>query len=345
MTSRAFRNLILASACVAPLAALAQPYPNTSFFGVDVDRNAAWYQRCMAVEHVAAPAADTAPASSKQACDASAMYYDTRAKDAPNTGDWSRVRACAVKSHNEMVLMMLYANGYGVARNADLATRYACSLDQVALAEMQARVEHLARPGQQAKPFDFCDDITSGVSGAVCASMQEEQRARARIAKLDRYGAALPAAAKIAFERLRKAQAAFAAASEEKENDMSGTAAVGLEIEARGKMDAEFLHDLEALDAGTMPRFSAAEYAGLDAKLNLTYHDVINTPSKQDDSPERIGDSTVTRAGVRDTERAWLKFRDAWAAFLTARAAPLDPVSMQALLTERRTRQLAAIPF
>jgi uncharacterized protein YecT (DUF1311 family) len=327
----------------APLPVLAGPYPNTSFMGDMARTGDAWYQRCLAVEHAKPPASDLTAKAAAGKCNPIDLYYDARAKDAPGAAEWGRVRACAAATHNETVLMMLYANGYGVRQDRALATRYACSLDQVAPAEMESRVAHLQQPTTSSKPFDYCDDITSGVSGAVCASMQEGQRKRGATARLDRFAAALPAAAKSAFARLRKAQALFAEASEGNESDMHGTGAAGFAIEARGRINAEFVHDVGAVAARRAPSYGASDFARLDTELNQAYRHIMELRSKQDGSPERIGDSTMTRDGVRTTQRAWLRFRDAWAEFLIAAGSPLDPVSFKALLTERRTKQLAGI--
>jgi uncharacterized protein YecT (DUF1311 family) len=303
----------------------------------------AWYQRCLAVKQAKPPASELPARPPAGKCNPIDLYYDARAKDAPRAADWGRVRECAFATHNETVLMMLYANGYGVRQDLALATRYACSLDQVAPAEMESRVAHLQQPSTSGKTFDFCDDITSGVSGAVCASMQERQRERGTTARLDRFAAALPPSAKAAFARLRKAQAMFAEASEGNENDMHGTGAAGFAIEARGRINAEFAHDVSAVAARREPTYGAGDHARLDAELNQAYRHIMELPSKQDGSPERIGDSTMTRDGVRATQRAWLKYRDAWAEFLLAAGNPLDPVSFKALLTERRTKQLAEV--
>jgi uncharacterized protein YecT (DUF1311 family) len=326
----------------APLLALAGPYPNTSFMGDMARTDAAWYQRCLAVEHARPPAGDLPAKMSRAQCQPEDLYYDARAQDA-RTADWRRVRECAFAAHNETVLMMLYANGFGVRQDRALATRYACGLDQVAPAEMESRVAHLQQPLRKDKPFDFCDDITSGVSGAVCASMRERQRERAGAARLKQFSASLQPAARAAFERLRKAQAMFAQASADNENDMHGTAAVGLAIAARGRLNAEFVHDVGAVAARREPKYGADEYARLDTELNQAYRRLMDMPSKQDGDPGRIGDSTMTRDGVRATQRAWLRFRDAWAEFLLAAGSPLDPASVKALLTERRTKQLAAL--
>lgn len=335
-------RLAAAAALLAPCLAgmAATPYPNTSFFGVDFDRGAAWYRHCMRVEKLAPPR--PAPRAPTPKCSAQDLYDDAQAKPAASAAEWREVRECASATANDSVLMMLYANGYGVPRNPDLAIRYACGLENVALAEMESRVEHLAE-GAGDKPFDFCDDITSGLSGATCADIQESRQRRLREAELDRYAATLAPAARPAFAALRTAAEKFARTSEDKESDMQGTAAVGLATGLGGKRRAEFLGDVRSLQAGTFARGDGERLRELDSELNRVYRAVLGKPSAQEGEPERIGNLTITREDVRATERTWVAYRNAWLAFLKAGAIRADANAVNAMLTSRRIGQLSRI--
>jgi hypothetical protein len=172
----------------------AQPYPTTNSFGVPYAKDEAWYQQCMRVEHRSAPAA----AIRREACDASELYYQKRSQATTTAAEWNKVRECALAHDDHAVLMMLYANGFGVPRDLDIAMHYACSLDFVAKAEMEARIAHLAKL-QPGAVFDQCDDITSGAMGGRCAEIGEAQALRVRQARLDRMARALPASLQPAF--------------------------------------------------------------------------------------------------------------------------------------------------
>ncbi len=88
---------------------------------------------------------------------------------------------------------MLYANGFGVERNYDLAIRFSCENASAAEAEMEGRIGHLEylrdHPGVKAKRFDLCDDATSGLMEGQCAYIDEQPR----IAKRERRIKALSA--------------------------------------------------------------------------------------------------------------------------------------------------------
>ena len=312
----------------------ATPYPNTTGFGVDFDSSEEWHRQCMRVAHLKTPRFSAAPV----ACDATELYYLKRDQGAASPAEWRQVRTCAAANGDDAVLMMLYANGYGVPRDLDRAIHHACRLD-TAKAEMEGRVAHLASGALDDQPFDLCDHITSGRMGAVCAAIGERRDERVRNARLDRFAAALPPAARAPFAHLRKAATAFAHESAS-EVDMSGTGGAGFATRHAGRREEEFMETLFNAASGKIVRTSAAQLARLDRELNLQYRRVLATPSDNAGHPDRIGHSTVTREDVRKTERLWLAYRDAWDAWLAAAGAPANPVSVRAQLIRQRIAQL-----
>ena len=236
-------------ACMPAATAAAAPYPNTGNFGVPFSTSEDWYGQCMRVEKQAAsrPAA-AAPAD----CEAGELYYRKRSQAVTAQAEWDQVRACAIAHDDDNVLMMLYANGFGVPRDTDIAIHHACIVEFAAKAEMTHRIAHLAAGVPANVVFDQCDDITSGRMGAVCAGIRESQDRRVRGARLERMAATLPAPARAAFVRLRDAAGRYAAAAGA-ETDMRGTAAPAFAIRREEKMREEFMQ--AALDAagGRLP--------------------------------------------------------------------------------------------
>lgn len=339
--SRAGLAALLLCAARAPAAqpdALA--YPNTSGFGIEFNSGEDWHRQCMRVAQ-RAPAAR--PRTKAAACKATDLYYRKRDQAATSKAEWQQVRDCAQASGDDAVLMMLYANGYGVARDPDRALHHACKLDS-AKAEMEGRVAHLASSAHasDSQPFDLCDHVTSGRMGWECMAIRAGRDDRVRSARLERFAATLPAAARAPFARLRAAAAAFTQASAG-EVDMSGSGGPGFTIEHKGRRDQEFVETLLEAAGGSLPRANAAQLAQMDRELNAYYRQLLGTRPAADDHPERIGPSTVTRKNVRSAERAWLAYRDSWAAFLAAAKLPTDIVSVKAELTRQRIVQLKQI--
>jgi hypothetical protein len=335
----------LTFACLSFYAAsssIAEPsYPATKNFGVPYLRDEPWYQQCMRVEHRSAPNTPARRSVTSQ-CNASDLYYQKRSQAVTSVGEWNKVRECAIAQEDNAVLMMLYANGFGVRRDTDIATRYACSLDFVAKAEMEARIEHLTKAQSSNAVFDQCDDITSGYMGSICASIRESQAQRVRAARLDRLVHALPESTQVAFKRLRAAAAAYVGAASA-EVDMHGTGAPGFAIEHDGKLREQFMQvALDVLSNKSMPD-SPSGTVRLDEELNAVYQKLMTAPSTQEGWPNRIGESTIDRTEVRNAERRWLAYRDAFIAFGTTLSPGFKPDAIKALLTTQRIAELTAI--
>jgi uncharacterized protein YecT (DUF1311 family) len=328
---------ILLAASTTALAA--GPYPNTGNFGVPFSKTEDWYRQCMRVEKLAPEAAaPEAPAG----CNATDLYYIKRSQAQTSPAEWEQVRACALATNNNAVLMMLYANGYGVARDTDKAIHYACSLEFIAKAEMEGRIAHLASGEDRGKPFDQCDDTTSGAMGGMCAELRESQDRRVRDARLERSAHELPAPSRSAFARLRLAADSYAKAGAGEE-DMQGTAAADLAIQHEARLREEFMQAALAAIDGKLPASSVVTFAESDRQLNQLYQSVMAAPSTEADWPDRIGGSTIAHADVRKAERAWLAYRDAFLAFRASLPSGSDPVAIKTLLTSQRIEQLRKV--
>ncbi|MBS1189758.1 MAG: hypothetical protein H6R10_1550 [Rhodocyclaceae bacterium] len=338
----AWLPLLLAGAIsLATGGALAAGYPNTSNFGRPPDKAAPWYRQCMKARDAQSPRRDIRPPKAADCEDLNEtldLYYDTLGDSRSGAGkaNWPEVVACAHAQRNETALMMLYANGFGVARNIPLAIRYACSIGG-AEAEVTGRVEHLAALSPK-EAFDVCDDVTSGLMQGFCAAVAERQSDRDRTRRLARLLRNMPAAQQPAFDRLEKAAEAFAQARGELETDAMGTARAAMAIAASGTESDLFVQDLERFEKGDLPRFTKAQFDQLDRALNQVFRKIMQ--AKTAAGGDTLGFSTIGKADVRSAQKLWLKYRDAWVAFGRLRYPAVEPHGWMALLTERRVAQL-----
>lgn len=323
----------IVAACIM-LPAAAAPYPNSGSFGVPFSKDDAWYRQCMRVEKQPPP---KPVAAAPAGCNASDLYYRKRSQAVTSQAEWDQVRACAVAHDDHGVLMMLYANGFGVPRNTDSAIHQACQVD-AAQAEMAGRIEHLANLPANAV-FDQCDDITSGRMGTVCASIRGVQDGRDRNARLARMAATLPAPARAAFGRLQAAAERYALAAGA-ETDMQGTAAPSFVIQREEKMREQFMQAVLDAASGKLPAASAQDAAARDRELNEAYRKLMAAPSPQQDWPDRLGDTTIQRKDVRAAERAWIAYRDAFTAFAAQLKPGAGADAVNTLLTGQRIAAL-----
>ena len=302
---------------------------------------------CRAVRNRGAPAADRptpAQARALRGCSSEALYYGIGM-----TADPVRARQCAFLEREgedalvfggTSMLMTMYANGVGAERNLDVAIHLACGYEG-APAEVDGRVRHLAELRDThwaGNDFDLCDDITSGLMMGHCAGHEEQIAAGRRAAALARVSAGWSPADRRAFEPLQHAAEAYATAHGSGEVDMSGTARAAMQIGEEEAVRGEFLRTLDQLEGGAAPRFSHPQFVAADAELNRVYREVM----AGEFYPDCVG--CVQRDGIRDAQRAWLRYRDAFLAFAAVRYPQVPRDAMAAWITQQRTELLRGPP-
>ena len=297
---------------------------------------------CRSLKRVSPPAADRPNRSEVAAlkgCSSEALYYGIGRPPDP-----VRARQCAFLQRGssqgppdlsgDTMLMIIYANGVGATRNLDVAISLACQLGG-APAEENGRVLHLAKLKAEhwtGTDFSFCDDATSGFAGGVCAAHDAAIADAKRRQAFAGVTAGWNDADKRAFVPLQKAEKAFVDAHDA-EVDASGTLRAAMAIDEEQSQQADFLAMLRALAEGKAPVASPEQLEAADAKLNATYKKVQQTAD-----PSRWG--TVTKDGIRSTQRAWLRYRDAWVAFAKVKYPAVSADSIRAWLTDQRTAML-----
>ena len=325
-----------------------EPYPQAAHAGAKPEKQPDWYRQCQHVKNMQPPGSDLPDGKLSEglgSCSAASLYYDTLHDGRPSRTAWTVVRACAFTQADAAVLMMLYANGFGVKRNPALAMKYACSM-RATPAELSGRVHHLMwlqqtsskQARQAAKPFDQCDDASSPEMTGVCAEIVERQDTRTRHQQLAALSARLTPAQKEQLDKLWKATQDFAAARAIFETAHAGDGHLTTRIAAASEEKNLLISDLMRTEQGDLPEEAPEQYASLDEQLNLA-HQRIMRPEAQ--TPPASPD--VTKGDVHATERAWLNYRDAWIAFGQARYPAVAPQAWGAWLTERRIRQLESL--
>ncbi len=307
--------------------------------------------RCKRLDKVVPPVADMPTAAQRKelkSCSSEALYYGMGMPTDP-----VKARLCAFAEdqdsgrEDEMfggknVLMMIYANGMGVPQNLDLAQRYACEAG-FAGAEITGRSEHLEniRNGDTTGgAFDLCDDITSGYMQGFCASHYARMEDTERNARLKSLMASWSDEEKQAFEKLHAIFEEFVAARVENEVDLSGTARAAFEIGEESTQRNLFAAQIAQFESRKwFPAYTERQFQDADRDLNVRYGKVQRTPkSEWKDGYGPWG--TVTKKGILDTQRAWLKYREAWVTFgaLKYPAVPAD--AWRTWLTRKRAEML-----
>ncbi len=295
---------------------------------------------CRAVMRREPPAADrpdAATAAALRGCDAEALYYGIGIPRDP-----VRARQCAfTQPQNDPLtafsgrpmLMTIYANGVGAARDLDVAIHLACTLPNAAAFEYDGRVTHLARlrdSRRRGQNFDYCDDITSGLSAGVCAGHRAALAQPQREAALRRLLAGWTEEERRAFEPLRSAFEAFVQASSSGDLAGGGTATGALRIRLEQGLRDQFVDMLRRLSRGREPHFTAAQFRTEDLQLNQAYRARI--------ADERQYDAQgISPESIQNAQRAWLRYRDAFLAFAAVKYPRVPRDSLAAWLTRNRS--------
>lgn len=310
-----------------------------------VETKEEWQKTCSLYESIPFPVDDKPAAESVSLlanCSSYELYYGINQKLDP-----VKARLCAFDETDKQredgpfsgnaMLMTIYANGVGAKRNLPLAIKLACKIEG-ALAEMEYRVNHLERlrvQNWQGNDFSLCDDITSRLMQGYCASHLEDFSKIKRKNDLLEIQSKWSQAEIASYASLRKASDQYFDSHSENEVDQSGTAGTAMMIEARSALERELLDILKKLEQGRLKKLNRGKFVEADAKLNAVY--------KKTQFNSEQGWGTVTKDGIRTTQRSWLKYRDAWVAFCKVKYPGTDVDSLRTLLTLLRVDLLKSI--
>ena len=234
------------------------------------------------------------------------------------------------------VLMMLYANGFGVKRDLAISIRLACANVGFSDAEIEGRVEHLKKlqSGDSTGVFDLCDDITSGYMSGYCESVRSELAEQGRKSAVDSVIKGWPEKDRIAYGKLRAAASGFFTQRVLSEVDMSGTARAAMEIGESESLEEGFKQQIVDADKCAFTTASPQQFEKADKQLNEIYKKIMNIQQPQW--------GTVTKESIRSAQRSWIKYRDAWVVFGAVRCPQLTETSWKTLITTERIGQLQA---
>jgi hypothetical protein len=233
------------------------------------------------------------------------------------------------------VLMMLYANGYGIKRDFDISIRLACGNVGFAPAEVEGRMQHLRdmKAGKSSGVFDVCDDITSGYMGGYCESIITDKNKYHRQAIIDSVIGSLPNLDTSIFNKLQASATKFFETRSSNEVDLSGTARAAFELAESDSLERGFLDKILKANECAFKKYSADDFKKADDELNTTYVKVMHITNTD-------GWGTVTKAGIKSAEIKWIPYKEAWIAFGKKMCPEIPEYTWETILTQERTSQL-----
>jgi uncharacterized protein YecT (DUF1311 family) len=305
-----------------------------------------WEKICARVSNVPFPPEDRpAPKDAKalEKCSSYDLYYGF---DQPANPE--KARLCAYVEMEKVdpgvpfdrpgdgrpMLMTIYANGIGARRNFDVALKLACKVEG-AQAEIEGRVQHLENLREkkwQGNNFSLCDDATSGYLAGFCAEHNNRFAATIRADKIARIQAKWAPADKNEYAILRKAADQYFEARSDNEVDQSGTDRAAMVIEEMSLQEEGFISTLEGLEQVTYTKYSNQQFKEADSRLNAVYQQI----QKKAD----FDCGSITKEGIRSTQRLWIKYRDAWIQFCMKKYPSCTPDDIKTYLTLKRIKEL-----
>lgn len=236
------------------------------------------------------------------------------------------------------MLAVLYTNGDGTPRDLHLAGRFVCEAEG-APKEIEIRLEHIESLHDDKKSsesiFEFCDDMTSGFMEGFCAAYGSEIQDQRREDSIKSITSQFTSAQLVAFNSLLKSEQSYAHAHAAGEIDTSGTARAMYQINAEDTLREDFTEALRTFEAGKYPKGSARDFQDADARLNSEYRKAMS-----DAEQHKADYGAVRPEGIRNAQRAWLKYRDSWVAFARLRYPTVSDQAWLVLLTNDRTSVL-----
>jgi uncharacterized protein YecT (DUF1311 family) len=219
---------------------------------------------------------------------------------------------------DSLELAEMFANGDRVDQDFSAAIHFVCRMG-MADAERRSMLEHVLamERGSTEEPLDFCALHTSRDGGIICAGRRDDEVGPQL---QERFEAVRARCAGRAIDALRERATAFVEADAfwEAEQSRGGTMYVYAETHATLDREGRFVEQLELYTKERAAAATAAELAKADAELNAAYRKRMASIEPCD--PEYANCSPpLEPENLREAQRAWIPYRDAWVAFYQER--------------------------
>lgn len=238
-----------------------------------------------------------------------------------------------------ITLMEVYANGWGTDPNFKLAQSLACFSSSVP-AEMFGITNTLTeaiRTGKLEREFHFCDYVTSGLNGGICAQVEEQLNRLKSEAVAESVASKWSDKVLIEIEKAKTLNTEFAKAEGNYNYDQyrGGTIAPSMYTAAFDKVNnADFTAALETLANSKYEVISNAEFKTADDELNEKYKKLL--------AQERDAESKNL---LKAAQRNWNKLKMQWGVVYTAHYKDKNKKEATKLghylMTVKRTQDLA----
>jgi uncharacterized protein YecT (DUF1311 family) len=253
--------------------------------------------------------------------------------------DLHEYRKCILSNeadYNNNDIAEIYANGWGVPRDPNLAIALICRGSSVP-AELIFMVDTLHSTKDQEslrKEFTYCNNVMSGANSGVCAYQAEDVKEYKRNFEITKIIDKWTDKQRAAFFILKERADEFFSERSTSEDDMSGTSSTVIAMGEKGRLRDEFLKAIKDFENKNF--LKRKKVARADKFLNKIYNQLI-----QKKNTRYYGGISVD--GVKLTQYKWLKYRDEWVKFAKIKYPEISSDVFNTFVTEQRIKQLNQI--
>lgn len=270
---------------------------------------------CNEVSGLTIPKEDIPPKTFTVDCSFTNFYHAVTTEQ-----EYKKAKFCAVSSHDKKNLIRMYANGKGGARNIDLAIHLACDFNIITATHIR-RIEHLLtlKANQSnLNEFDIEDDEDK--------IERLELDIGSYIDKLDFHMPLLVEEVKTQSEIFLKHRVFHETHYQE-----LPLSSYQEDFKARRAWFNLFKTIVEC----SLPEYNKLQFVKADAELNNVFKFL-----KKSKLENQNQETAIPFESILETERAWLKYKNAMIRFERARCPSNNPYSLATYLTLERTDQL-----
>lgn len=249
--------------------------------------------------------------------------------------NYKRAKICAYKFKDNHILAMLYANGYGVKKNIDLALHYTCLIDG-SLAEITSRINGLQqiKNEKSKKVFELCEYETSYHTTTVCSEIRSQIISKKARIGMQKTFKRFNKEEKALFNQLSSQGDEYIELRTENEMNRAGRMAGIFQGDERVDLIIKNTAIIASMSNCRIHEYTEKDYRIVDDALNSIYKEILLGED---------GDLSFTVAGVKKTQRAWLRYKILIEKLGALRCPHINPFTWGTIVTKQRLKQLKAI--
>lgn len=264
-------------------------------------------------------------------CNSDEYYYGLYSKP-----DYQKARYCAWVMKDNDVLAMLYANGYGVKKNINLAKHFVCLLDGSA-GEIEDMIDGLGQikiAAPMKRSFEVCNYALSHLNVLRCSALEKEKKITQQKALINQLTSKFTIQERMLVKKIENAFIVYINNRISNELDRTGRDAAVNYMNEELRLQVDYLKYLKMTSTCEVKEYGEKDYLILDNQLNVLYKQIMKGPD---------GNLSYRVSGVKKTEKAWVHYKLLYERLGILKCPLINKVTWGSVVTKQRIAQLKDI--